>query len=106
MNMISATASTSAWATTGITTRASFTIPGCASPWTDKIEPWLRSHGLFDEEHEEIYISDYDALPFRCPEVFDEYAHLDELNVLAMQLALLPDGALEHIDAAANTASR
>jgi len=38
----------------------------------DKIEPWLRSHGLFDEEHEEIYISDYDALPFRCPEVFDE----------------------------------
>lgn len=23
----------------------------------DKIEPWLRSHGLFDEEHEEIYIS-------------------------------------------------
>lgn len=63
----------------------------------DKIEPWLRSHGLFDEEHEEIYISDYDALPFRCPEVFDEYAHLDELNVLAMQLALLPDGALEHI---------
>lgn len=54
----------------------------------------------FDEEHEEIYISDYDALPFRCPEVFDEYAHLDELNVLAMQLALLPDGALEHIDAA------
>lgn len=27
----------------------------------DKIEPWLRSHGLFDEEHEEIYISDYDA---------------------------------------------
>lgn len=66
----------------------------------DKIEPWLRSHGLFDEEHEEIYISDYDALPFTCPEVFDEYAHLDELNVLAMQLALLPDGALEHIDAA------
>lgn len=65
----------------------------------DKIEPWLRSHDLFDEEHEEIYISDYDALPFRCPEVFDEYAHLDELNVLAMQLALLPDGALEHIDA-------
>lgn len=61
----------------------------------DKIEPWLRSHGLFDEEHEEIYISDYDALPFRCPEVFDEYAHLDELNVLAMQLTLLPDGALE-----------
>lgn len=61
----------------------------------DKIEPWLRSHGLFDEEHEEIYISDYDALPFRCPEVFDEYAHLDELNVLAMQLALLLDGDSE-----------
>ena len=23
----------------------------------DKIEPWLRSHDLFDEEHEEIYIA-------------------------------------------------
>lgn len=46
----------------------------------DKIEPWLRSHGLFDEEHEEIYISDYDALPFRCPEVFDEYEY-DEMHV-------------------------
>lgn len=25
----------------------------------DKIEPWLRSHGLFDEEHEEIYFNRY-----------------------------------------------
>lgn len=33
----------------------------------DKIEPWLRSHGLVDAEHEETYISDYDGLPFRCP---------------------------------------
>lgn len=66
----------------------------------DDIEPWLRDHGLVDEEHEEIYISDYDGLPFRCPGVFDEYAHLDKLNVLAMQLSLLPDGALEHIQAA------
>ena len=56
----------------------------------DKIEPWLRSHGLFDEEHEEIYISDYDALPFRCPEVFDEYAHLDELMNLVAQADDLP----------------
>lgn len=39
----------------------------------DDIEPWLRDHGLVDEEHEEIYISDYDGLPFRCPGVFDEY---------------------------------
>lgn len=43
----------------------------------DKIEPWLRSHGLFDEEHEEIYISDYDALPFRCPEENYAYTVLD-----------------------------
>lgn len=56
----------------------------------DKIEPWLRSHDLFDEEHEEIYISDYDALPFRCPEVFDEYAHLDELMNLVAQADDLP----------------
>ena len=31
----------------------------------DKIEPWLRSHGLFDEEHEEIYI----YLGLRCAAV-------------------------------------
>lgn len=66
----------------------------------DRIEPWLRDHGLIDEEHEEIYISDYDGLPFRCPGVFDEYARLDKLNVLAMQLSLLPEGDFEHIQAA------
>lgn len=52
----------------------------------DKIEPWLRSHGLVDAEHEETYISDYDGLPFRCPQVFDEYGRLDKLNVLAIDL--------------------
>lgn len=66
----------------------------------DDIEPWLRDHGLVDEGHEEIYISDYDGRPFRCPGVFDEYARLDKLNVLAMQLSLLPEGDLEHIQAA------
>lgn len=66
----------------------------------DKIEPWLRSHGLVDAEHEETYISDYDGLPFRCPQVFDEYGRLDKLNVLAMQLTLLPEGDLAHIQAA------
>lgn len=25
----------------------------------DKIEPWLRGHGLVDANHEETYISDY-----------------------------------------------
>ena len=66
----------------------------------DKIEPWLRSHGLVDAEHEETYISDYDGLPLRCPQVFDEYGRLDKLNVLAMQLTLLPEGDLAHIQAA------
>lgn len=66
----------------------------------DEIEPWLRGHGLVDEEHEETYISDYDGLPFRCPQVFNEYARLDKLNVLAMQLTLLPEGDLAHIQAA------
>lgn len=46
----------------------------------DEIEPWLRGHGLVDEEHEETYISDYDGLPFRCPQVFNEYARLDKLK--------------------------
>lgn len=66
----------------------------------DEIEPWMRGHGLVDEEHEETYISDYDGLPFRCPQVFNEYARLDKLNVLAMQLTLLPEGDLAHIQAA------
>ena len=66
----------------------------------DKIEPWLRGHGLVDANHEETYISDYDGLPFRCPQVFDEYTQLDKLNVLAMQLTLLPEGDLAHVQAA------
>ena len=52
----------------------------------DKIEPWLRSHDLFDEEHEEIYISDYDALPFRC----ESLNYLDELMNLVAQADDLP----------------
>ena len=66
----------------------------------DDIEPWLRDHGLVDEDHEASYITDNEGLPFLSPGVFVEYAHLDKLNVLAMQLSLLPDGALEHIQAA------
>ena len=52
----------------------------------DKIEPWLRSHGLVDAEHEETYISDYDGLPFRCPQVFDEYGRLVNLVAQADEL--------------------
>ncbi len=47
-----------------------------------------------------LIVSDYDGLPFRCPQVFDEYGRLDKLNVLAMQLTLLPEGDLAHIQAA------
>ncbi|MFR4801976.1 MAG: hypothetical protein ACLT98_00685 [Eggerthellaceae bacterium] len=71
----------------------------------DKIEPWLRSHGL-SMRSTRRYISRTTTLPFRCPEVFDEYAHLDELNVLAMQLTLLPDGRSSISTPPSDTASR
>lgn len=45
----------------------------------DKIEPWLRSHGLFDEEHEEIYISDeYSFEEIRDETVAEWRAHIAE----------------------------
>lgn len=57
----------------------------------DEIEPWLRGHGLVDEEHEETYISDYDGLPFRCPQDYGEpLSRLDELMNLVAQADELP----------------
>lgn len=46
-----------------------------------------------DAQHEEIYISDYDGIPFgfNYGTIFSEYTHLDDLNLLAKQMELRPD---------------
>ena len=60
-------------------------------PKTNKeIKEFLTSNGLLDNQHEEIYISDYDGLPFNFPTLFDEYTHLDDLNLLAMAMQQNP----------------
>lgn len=60
-------------------------------PKTSKeISDFLSAHGLQDPEHEEIYISDYDGVPFGLTNLFDEYTHLDDLNMLARQMEARP----------------
>lgn len=58
---------------------------------TDEIRDFLTYHGLYDPEHEEIYISDYDVVPFGLTRLFDEYTRLDDLNILARQMEAFPD---------------
>lgn len=45
--------------------------------------------------HEEIYISDYDGIPFGLSygNIFSEYTSLSDLNLLAKQMQLNPGGA-------------
>jgi hypothetical protein len=43
---------------------------------------FLLAHSLQDPEHEEIYISNYDGVPFDLTNLFDEYTGLDDLNML------------------------
>ena len=69
-------------------------------PKTSKeIGDFLSAHGLQDPEHEEIYISDYDGVPFGLRGLFDEYTHLDDLNMLARQMEAHP-GAVETVKGA------
>ena len=58
----------------------------------EEIQKFLSENGLQDPLHEEIYISDYDGIPFDMPygTVFSEYTSLDNLNLLAKQLELNP----------------
>lgn len=74
-------------------------------PKTDeKIQAFLKDNGLQDPLHEEIYISDYDGIPFdmNYGGIFNEYTLIDDLNLLAKQLELHP-GAEEVIAKAFNT---
>lgn len=69
-------------------------------PKTSKeISDFLSAHGLQDPEHEEIYISDYDGVPFGLTSLFTEYTWLDDLNMLARQMEAHP-GAVETVKGA------
>lgn len=58
-----------------------------------EIADWLREVGLVDDRHEEVYISDYDEMPFDCPNLFGEFADLGELNLLAKLMRAMPEEA-------------
>lgn len=69
-------------------------------PKTSKeISDFLSAHGLQDPEHEEIYISDYDGVPFGLTNLFTEFTLLDDLNMLARQMEERP-GAVETVEGA------
>ena len=60
---------------------------------------WLKGNGLWDEAHEEIYISDYDGAPFGCSKAFHENASIHELNLLARQMEDMGEGEAEKVEA-------
>lgn len=67
-----------------------------------EIWAFLKERRLFDPEHEEIYISDYDEVPFGLGSVFTENALLSDLNMLAVQMGSIDydeDAVLAYIDA-------
>ncbi len=47
----------------------------------DDLEEFIRSMQV--NGHEELYVSDYDGIPFGLERVFTEYADIRELNILA-----------------------
>lgn len=52
----------------------------------EEVMGFLKEHKLYDAAHEEIYISDYDGVPFGLDGLFTEYTRLSDLNILAAQL--------------------
>lgn len=74
-------------------------------PKTDaEIQQFLTDNSLQDAQHEEIYISDYDGIPFGFDygTIFSECTHLDDLNLLAKQMELRPD-AVERVQEVLDT---
>ena len=63
-------------------------------PKTDEeIRDFLKENRLYDAMHEEIYISDYDGVPFGLSGLFGEMTSLDDLNLLAKVMEEMPDAA-------------
>lgn len=64
-----------------------------------EIKDFLEVNRLSDAQHEEIYISDYDEVPFGLDSLFTEYTHLDDLNLLAKQVSMAYPSDLEKVEA-------
>ena len=69
-------------------------------PKTDEeIQNFLTDNGLLDVEHEEIYIADYEDIPFECNKLFNDYTKLEDLNLFAKECSLLDEMDLDSIAA-------
>ena len=64
-----------------------------------EIRDFLHLNRLQDSQHEEIYISDYDGIPFGTRLLFNEFCHLEDLNLLAKQLVTANPADLEKVGA-------
>lgn len=64
-----------------------------------EIRDFLHLNRLQDPLHEEIYISDYDGVPFGATQLFTEFCQLEDLNLLAKQLVTVSPGDLEKVGA-------
>ena len=64
-----------------------------------EIRDFLHLNRLQDPLHEEIYISDYDGVPFGTRLLFNEFCHLEDLNLLAKQLVTANPADLEKVGA-------
>lgn len=67
-----------------------------------EIRDFLHLNRLQDPLHEEIYISDYDGVPFGATQLFTEFCHLEDLNLLAKQLEKHGAGGREKVPAFLN----
>ena len=62
------------------------------------IMPWLREHGLYDERHEETYISDVDGWQFGS--LKPDLMSIDDANRLAMAMQYAGSDGVETVSAA------
>lgn len=64
-----------------------------------ELKAFLLRNGLYDAEHEETYVSDYDGIPLGMGYggAFSEYASLEDLNLLARVMEATPDWQLEQL---------
>lgn len=62
-----------------------------------EIRDFLHLNRLQDPLHEEIYISDYDGVPFGATQLFTEFCQLEDLNLLAKQLVTVSPDDLEKV---------
>lgn len=68
----------------------------------EQIDAFFKEHGLRDALHEEIYISDFDGIPFGLPygNAFSEFTSLDDLNLLAKRMDDLSEHDIEKLTGA------